>query len=108
MYSEIVKGVEDVVNKKGYIIFLCDFSNDPQMEKMYFDQLSKRRIDGLIAVSTRAEQETFKAITDSQIPVVLVGGSAHQLDFKYTIRLSFRDHLRKRRCSREKTCCVFR
>ena len=90
VYSEIVKGVEDVANKKGYIIFLCDFSNDPQMEKMYFDQLSKRRIDGLITVSTRAEQETFKAITDSQIPVVLVGGSAHQLDFSM-VRVDYKE-----------------
>lgn len=90
VYSEIVKGVEDVANRKGYIIFLCDFSNDPKMERMYFEQLTKRRIDGLIAVSTRAEKKTFEPIVENNIPVVLVGGSSHTLDFSM-VKVDYRE-----------------
>ena len=90
VYSEIVKGVEDVATRKGYIIFLCDFANDQTLEKMYFEQLARRRIDGLIAVSTRAESKIFDTVTENNIPIVLVGGSSHDLGVSM-VKVNYRE-----------------
>lgn len=32
-YAEIVKGIEDVANKNGYSIMLCNTDSDPEREK---------------------------------------------------------------------------
>lgn len=50
-FSQMVKGAEDYLNKEGYMIMLCNSSNDKEREDLYVEELLHRAVDGLIIAS---------------------------------------------------------
>ena len=73
MYMEIVKGVEDVAQQKGYVTFMCNVEKDPKMECEYIEQLLTRRVDGIILMFSALEEKFVKEIEAQGVPVVLIG-----------------------------------
>jgi len=51
-YSEIVKGIEDVANRNGYSIMLCNTDSDIKREKTYIKMLKTRLADGAILMAS--------------------------------------------------------
>lgn len=72
-YMEIAKGVEDVSHQKGCNTLLCNGENAVEKERKYVDVLVKRRVDGIVLVSSLLESEDVENITKQGIPVVLIG-----------------------------------
>lgn len=72
-YMEIAKGVEDVAHQKDYTTLLCNGENDVSKERRYADSLIKRRVDGIVLVSSLLEDEDVELIKKQGIPVVLIG-----------------------------------
>ena len=56
-YSEIVKGIEDVANRTGYSIMLCNTDSDVEREKKYIKMLKPRLADGAILMASEMSQE---------------------------------------------------
>lgn len=50
-FSQMVKGAEDYLNREGYMIMLCNSSNDKAREDLYVEELLHRAVDGLIIAS---------------------------------------------------------
>jgi DNA-binding LacI/PurR family transcriptional regulator len=72
-YMEIAKGVEDVAHQKDYTTLLCNAENAVEKERKYVDSLLKRRVDGIVLVSSLLENEDVEGIKKQGIPVVLIG-----------------------------------
>ena len=72
-YMEVAKGVEDVAHQKDYTTLLCNAENDLEKERKYLDSLMRRRVDGIVLVSSLLESEDVDAVKKQGIPVVLIG-----------------------------------
>ena len=72
-HMEIIKGAEDVAHQKDYTSLLCNVENDVAKERKYIDNLIKRRVDGILLISSLLSEKDVKAIMDQGIPVVHVG-----------------------------------
>jgi Transcriptional regulators len=72
-YMEVAKGVEDVAHQKEYTTLLCNAENAVEKERKYVDSLLKRRVDGIVLVSSLLENEDVEGIRKQGIPVVLIG-----------------------------------
>jgi DNA-binding LacI/PurR family transcriptional regulator len=75
-YPELVRGIEDEAQPRGYSLFLCNCDEDPQKEINYIHVLRRHRIMGLIA-STAHEHpawvEALQNLAALGVPVVVLG-----------------------------------
>lgn len=77
VHMETARGVEDVAHQKGYITFMCNVEGDPEKEKRYLDQLIKRRVDGIILISSTLNEENIKNALGQKVPMVSVGSNKY-------------------------------
>ncbi len=68
-YSEIVKGIEDVANRNGYNIMLCNTDSDADREKKYIKMLKSRLADGVILMASVMSREELTALS-KEVPMV--------------------------------------
>lgn len=71
-YSIIAKSVEDVAQKNGYNMILCNGDDDPQKELKYLKVLKSNRVDGIILTPTGKNAEYVNRLIDSGTKVVLL------------------------------------
>lgn len=72
-YIEIAKGIEDVAHQKDYTTLLCNVENVLEKERKYVDSLIKRRVDGIVLVSSLLDNSDADALRKQGIPIVLIG-----------------------------------
>jgi LacI family transcriptional regulator len=75
-FPEFVRGIEDVAQKHGYALFLCNSDDDPQKATAYLQLLRKHRIAGLIAAFQPRDPEAhsvLQSLLAHHVPVVLMG-----------------------------------
>ncbi len=68
-FTEIIKGIEDIASKDGYVIILCSTYEDVKKEEKDLNTLLNKDIDGLIFIGTG--KTSIRNISKST-PVVLV------------------------------------
>ena len=70
-FAEIIRGVEEFSEQKGYSVILCDSKDDTTRERQYMDMLYSRRVDGILLASS-----TSQAINDLRLlqrtPIVFI------------------------------------
>jgi len=71
-YQDILEGVEEIAWKNDYNIFLCNTNYDIEKGKKLIGHLIKKRVDGIIIISSDAEKYVKKEFMDSKIPILLV------------------------------------
>jgi LacI family transcriptional regulator len=71
-FMEIVRGVEDVVQRNGYLLVLGNSSEDPGKERQYIEVLCAEPVAGAIVVPTRERQPALQLLRERGIPVVAV------------------------------------
>lgn len=72
-YMEIAKGVEDVAHQKDYTTLMCNCENEIGKERKYIDTLIKRKVDGIVLISSLLEHEDILNIQKQGIPLILIG-----------------------------------
>ena len=77
VHMETAKGVEDVAHMKGYVTFMCNVEEDAEKEKTYLESMVKRRVDGIILISSTLDEKNLKHLMGNNLPVVLIGGSKY-------------------------------
>ena len=73
--AELSRGVREVLEAKGYSLFICVSEHTAKEDVQAFDSLADHRADGII-VATRASKsgnERLTELIDSGIPVSLIG-----------------------------------
>lgn len=69
----MVKGAEDYLNKEGYMIMLCNSSNDKEREDLYVEELLHRAVDGLIIASPNILLSgVIKRMEEKRSPYILL------------------------------------
>lgn len=71
-YSIIAKSVEDVAQKNGYNMILCNGDDDPQKELRYLKVLKANRVDGIILTPTGKNSDYINWLIESDTKMVLL------------------------------------
>ncbi len=71
-FMELVRGVEDVTQRHGYLLVLCNSSEDPRRERAYSEVLCAENIAGAIVTLTQERSSVLSLFRDRSIPVVSV------------------------------------
>ena len=70
-YPELARGVEDVANKAGLTVFLCNDDRDVAKERKYIEKLIAKNADGLILVKPQVSLQEVDEIAQF-ITVIMV------------------------------------
>jgi len=70
--AEIISGVEDVLNKKDYILVLNSTRFDAEIEKKAVMQLNNLLVDGLVFVGGMSDFSHVELVIPQNTPVVLI------------------------------------
>jgi DNA-binding LacI/PurR family transcriptional regulator len=81
-YGRLVRGVDEVARQAGMDVFLGVSYNDENQELAVIKSFQRRRVDGLITVSSRLSYEHFAELKRIEVPIVFVnqqfdGDSGH-------------------------------
>ena len=71
-YSTLAKSIEDIANKYGYSVILCNGDDDPEKELNYLKVLRSSRVDGIIIAPTGKNADYVNSLMQSNIKIVLV------------------------------------
>ncbi|NLY91995.1 MAG: LacI family transcriptional regulator [Firmicutes bacterium] len=71
-FAPIVRGIEDVAVKAGYIVMVCNNDEDSSKTKKYLESLSRYRVDGLIISPTSGIEDLKPNLEEMGIPIVFV------------------------------------
>jgi len=77
--TSILRGAEQVCEKHGYNMLVCNTDQDPEKERRYFDLLQTHRIDGLLINTTGMNNLVLHEFTKDNLPVVLVDRKVPEL-----------------------------
>jgi len=75
---DFVEGAESVAQDSGYSIFISTSRNDPVRELSVVETFQRRRVDGVILVSSRTGDGYSLALDRIQVPLVLL--SSEKID----------------------------
>ncbi|MCR5482582.1 MAG: LacI family transcriptional regulator [Clostridia bacterium] len=81
MHMEIAKGVEDVAQHKDYTTFMCNVEDNVEKEKQYLENLIKRRVDGIVFISSLLGEKDLCIADEQGIPVVMIGENRETLKY---------------------------
>jgi LacI family transcriptional regulator len=73
-FAEMAQAVEDAAYAGGYAVLVCTTSDDIERERTHIVNLASRRVDGLILMTARADQDLSEVI-GLGIPVVAMDRS---------------------------------
>jgi LacI family transcriptional regulator len=79
-FTTLIRGVEDVAQRNGYSVILCNSDEDPVKERQYIEVLCAERVAGAIVVSTHERQRDLKLFREHNIPIVAVDRRITNLD----------------------------
>jgi LacI family transcriptional regulator len=71
-FTALVRGVEDMVQRNGYSLILCNSDENPRKEQQYIEVLCSEKIAGAIVAPTREGAGVLQRFREQQIPVVAV------------------------------------
>jgi LacI family transcriptional regulator len=70
-YTEIMRGVEEVAERDGYFVILCDSNRDCAREKKYLMRLRSQRVDGVLMAGSGFDA-AYDELTPRPFPMVFV------------------------------------
>lgn len=73
-FNVLARGVEDVANREGFSVLLCNADEDPEKEARYIDVAERERVSGVI-VSPNSRDSDISVLAAAAIPVVAVDRS---------------------------------
>lgn len=71
-FTSLVRGVEDVVNKSGLNLILCNTDENEDKERTYVEILCEKRVDGVIMAPAGHSRSHLEMFARHGIPVVFV------------------------------------
>ena len=87
--GEVVAGLEEAANQRGYSVILATSQGLPDREISVVRAFQSRRVDGIIVASSRVGSNYANLLADLQIPVVLLNNQ-HPDEFVYSVRIDNR------------------
>jgi LacI family transcriptional regulator len=72
LFPPIVRGIQDRLEEAGYTPLIANTENDPERERIDFDRLRARQVDGFITATARRDDDLLTQVAAIGAPVVLV------------------------------------
>ena len=72
-FSEILQGIEDVLQVEGYSLFIAASNRDGVREKAIAQTMLEHRVDGIIVGTTQFGEEHYNLLRQYGFPIVAVG-----------------------------------
>lgn len=70
-FTDLARGVEEIANKAGHSLLLCNSDDSATRERTYFELIQEQRCAGVV-VAPYARATDVTGLLDHQIPVVVV------------------------------------
>jgi DNA-binding LacI/PurR family transcriptional regulator len=71
-YSEIYKAIGDVLNRKGYTMFLADSNYDVNLEKKNIHTMISQGVEGIIISSVNEDSENIELLLEEAVKTVFI------------------------------------
>jgi len=84
--GEVVSGVEDLANDKGYSVILANCNADPERELRVVRLFQERRVDGILVLSSRIGALYMPLLSELKVPIVLIN-SHHPDQFVHSVMI---------------------
>jgi len=81
LFPPIVRGLEDRLAATGYVALIGNTDSDDQRERMVFDQMRARHVDGLVLATARLRHPLLAEASRADLPVVLINRLAPDYSF---------------------------
>ncbi|MGY1815665.1 LacI family DNA-binding transcriptional regulator [Blastococcus sp. SYSU D00820] len=79
-FTDVARGVEDVVNAAGLALILCNSDDRPAKEAAHLSVLAEQRVQGVLITPTAELTPELEALRARGVPVVLVDRRAPDAD----------------------------
>ena len=79
-FAEVALGIEMRSFDLSYNVIFCNTNRDVQKELIYLDLLLKKRVDGIIFVSSGSNINSIEFIKSQKIPVIVVDREVKRLE----------------------------
>ncbi|NOQ39809.1 MAG: substrate-binding domain-containing protein [Anaerolineales bacterium] len=83
-FSEILQGIEDVLQEAGYSLFVAASNRDPSREKTIVQAMRERQVDGVIVCTTQFGDEYRSQLEHFGFPIVAIG-NLEGTDYKWLV-----------------------
>src|SRR3982751_2540072 len=91
--GDLVDGIEEVANERGYSVILATSQADPDRELAVVRSCQERRVDGILVASSRVGALYVPLLSELEVPIVLINNQ-HGSEFAYSIRIDNVDGMR--------------
>jgi len=71
-FTALIRGAEDVAQRNGYSLILCNSDENARKEQQYIEILCAERVAGALVVPTREHPRILQPFHEHNIPVVIV------------------------------------
>jgi DNA-binding LacI/PurR family transcriptional regulator len=71
-FPQVIKGIEETLDKAGISILLSNTMNDPEKELNYLKIMMQKKVDGLIIFPSITDKEKYNILLKKQIPAVFI------------------------------------
>lgn len=71
-FMKISKGIEDIVQQKGYNLIFCSSDENPKKEMKLLQLLFEQRVDAIVLATAGCNKEMIKKVNQAGVPIVLV------------------------------------
>lgn len=68
----IMEGLEECLTDRRMNVFMCNATDDPDLEARHVESLLGKRVDGIVVTARRADRRRKLEIPDHHIPVIYV------------------------------------
>jgi LacI family transcriptional regulator len=72
LFPPIIRGIDDRLGEAGYTPLIVNTDNDPVRERVDFEAMRARAVDGFVTATARLDHELLDEFADLGIPLVLV------------------------------------
>jgi LacI family transcriptional regulator len=72
LFPPIVRGIEDALATEGYTALLANSDNDPEKERLHFETMKARQVEGFIMATAERDHPLFEDAIAADVPIVLV------------------------------------
>jgi LacI family transcriptional regulator len=76
LFPPILRGIEDRLEEDGYTPLMANTDNDPERERIDWQTMRARQVDGIIAATAHRDHQLLDEIVTSGVPLVLVNRRA--------------------------------
>jgi LacI family transcriptional regulator len=81
LFPPIVRGLEDRLATAGYVALIGNTDSDDERERMVFEQMRARHVDGLVVATARLRHPLLAEAARAEMPVVLINRLAQDYSF---------------------------